>query len=325
MLRRFALDRAARALGRWLKTILFLAMPLCIAAPIAPAMASIVFYTDPFAFNADAPSLALETFDTATVDSGVSKVCSDPYDRSTADTCWKPGDIAPGLGISSTFGTGTVVVGSYFGNNPTTATGAATGPVAGNAIRIDFPPAITAVGLRLIRQDAAGNVLVSIYGPGGVLLTTVPAPAAREGSFLGMITLDTISRIEVSAVGNDTAYVDIVQYGAQSAVDLALSMTRDESPAGTLTYTVNVSNPGGTAATGVKTSIVLPPELPFVSDDCGLPAGAGLAWNVATLPPGQQVACHIVTSAPAPTAVMATARVYGGQWAPANATTAVPL
>jgi hypothetical protein len=311
-----------RIVLRLLLTIAGSALALA-AAPVAHA--TLVFYTDQASFEAAAPSLAHENFETANVGSGAVKTCSDPYGRATSDDCWQTGAVAPSLSISSLYGNGTTVVGPYFRQNNSVMTGINTS-VPGNILRVSFPSATTAIGMYLIRQEAVGNVVVSAYGPAGPALITTAFSTAPTGTFLGIVsTGESLERLDLSVLDSDAVYVDDVFFGAQVAVDLALSLSTEELPAGTFTYTLGIANQSGSGASSVVVSATLPPELPIVSHDCGVLTGTALSWNVGAIAAGQAALCHITTSVPAPVAVMATAKVYGAQWDPVVANNAVTL
>jgi uncharacterized repeat protein (TIGR01451 family) len=297
-----SMQRAKRAV--WL-----VAMLLGIAFHSPAAMASLTFYTDKPTFQAANPGLTTEHFEsTGNFDPSTHYIqCSDPYDYHTSDSCWKPGDIVPGLTIGSSSGGGTVVVGPAYYGTPSIVTGANN---YADATEVGFTAGTLAAGMDLVAA-VQEDFTISIYGENDVLLGSTTAPGSPSGLFFGVQSTQAIKRIELTSV--DDTLVDNVSFQAPPAgslADMAISMTGAESPPGTFTYTVTVTNLGPNAAAGIATSVTIPSGLAYVSNDCGAAAATSpWTWNVASLANGNSAVCHIVTTVADPHGVVVNASV----------------
>jgi uncharacterized repeat protein (TIGR01451 family) len=96
--------------------------------------------------------------------------------------------------------------------------------------------------------------------------------------------------------------------------DLSILKTGLESPPGTVTFTITVTNNGPADATGVVVTDTLPePQLTYVSDDCGGTNTPPWTWNVGALLNGASATCNITMTVVTPGPVVNTASVAGNE------------
>jgi len=90
--------------------------------------------------------------------------------------------------------------------------------------------------------------------------------------------------------------------------DVSIFKSGVASP-GTIVYTIDVTNNGGTTANGVVVTDSLPPEVAYVGDDCGGTNTPPWTWNVGLIGTGSTATCHITTAVVTPGAILNTAGV----------------
>ena len=198
------------------------ATPLVAAALLvmthSPCNAALITFNDRTAFNVAAPGLTLETFETALVSPGAVTTCNGPLSRAVASACFPSGSLAPGVTFSASPGTSMAVLGAGFGLVGNTSK--VLGPNAfADTLNLTFPSA-NAVGLDVFAGPAAGNVLLSVFSPAGVLLLgsfTVAAPVG--GTFFGVLSdAGPIGSLNVSSVAaRPGELVDNVAFGNAGA------------------------------------------------------------------------------------------------------------
>lgn len=98
--------------------------------------------------------------------------------------------------------------------------------------------------------------------------------------------------------------------------DLSINKVGVEMPAGTVVYTITVTNDGPTDATGVVVTDPLPTELSYISDDCGGVNGAPWTWTVGNLANAASAVCNITLAVVTPGPVNNTASVSADQTDP---------
>lgn len=290
------------------------ALILCAASPSATVCAApgqtLTFYTDKALFTAAAPNLDTETFEKGRVAGDTHySFCHDPYDITTADACWSPGDIVYGLSIGSSDANGTLILGANFYGNPTIVTSAGNTPTA--ATEVGFTVGTLASGMNLFSDSGSHPVSISVYGSGDTLLGGTTATSSFSGSFFGVVSSSRISRIEVSSA--TAVFLDDVELEHTPNADLSVDLTGVESPPGTLTYTLVLQNAGPDAATGVVATLPISSALTYVSNDCGGSNAASFTWPAGTIAKDTQKICHITTTTAKSQTIIATARVSANE------------
>lgn len=133
------------------------------------------FFLDGTTFEAAAAGpLSLESFEEGNVAAGEVTVCSDPYDGTTDDACWDPGDIAARLQVASSGGSGVAILGPGVADNDSIITGA-------NTFTEDTLLSFTEGGVFALGLDLASNVDTTL----GLLLLDA------KGTVLASDSLDT--------------------------------------------------------------------------------------------------------------------------------------
>ncbi len=190
-----------------------------VPGPPSPVL-GLAFYTDQAAFEAAAPGLPVEDFEAGNVPPAGVTGCSDPYDSTTSDACWSPGDLIPGFSIGSSSGAGTVILGAGVIGNTSIVTGPDT--FVDSTLVAFTDPNTFAVGMDLVLFPETLDI--DIFGVGDVLLGSTTGNATQAGSFWGVIAGQQIIRIEVSSPSGGGELVDNLQFGL-GAPALTLSST----------------------------------------------------------------------------------------------------
>jgi hypothetical protein len=189
------------------------------AAPRTPEApkGSLTFYTDRAVFDAAHPGIPLEDYSNTNLPPNSVLVCPEPFDSTTNNGCFSPGDILPGIQVLNTTGTDLVVLTPPFFGVDCVAVGPNAFAEAGE---LNFNPPVEAVGLDL-NSNVPDTYNIEIFGPGGSLGTTT-APGAIPALFWGVDTTDPggISRITTnSPAGNGELYCDVA-FGNPVPVEL---------------------------------------------------------------------------------------------------------
>jgi len=193
---------------------------LSVAIVLLPAMsaeAALITFTSRTIFDAAAPGLPVETFESGIVAPGGVTVCSGPLSSSAASSCFAAGALMPGVTYSSTSGS-MVVLGAGF-------------PTVGNASKVLGPNLFldsfdltfadaSAVGFDALVGPVTGNVQISVFSPTNQLLGSSLIAVPRGGTFFGVIsTGDLIGRNDIAgqtpALGE---LVDNLAFGTPAAV-----------------------------------------------------------------------------------------------------------
>ncbi len=184
---------------------------------IPPALGEVVFTANQAAFNATSPGLAVQDFASGSAGPGSVVSCSEVINENTADACFSPGDILPGIQF---FAADVVaIVGPGFNNNPFTILI----PVSSaDSLDITFPDnTVNAVGMDLgcILEGpgtCSDNVLVRVFGQGDALIgSTTVAVTDFFDTFLGIQSDVPITRINLSN-GNQVLFfegIDRISFG----------------------------------------------------------------------------------------------------------------
>lgn len=103
--------------------------------------------------------------------------------------------------------------------------------------------------------------------------------------------------------------------GGPPGTDLAINKVGLQPVAGTVEYTITVTNNGPGDATGVVVTDPLPAELSYVADDCGASNVPPWTWNIGNLGNGANATCTITLDvvAAGPVAVNNTATVSANE------------
>lgn len=86
----------------------------CLATTIVPVHAALITYDSRALFDAAAPGLAIETFESGLVAPGAVATCSGPVSSAAASTCFPFGSLLPGVTYSAASGGSLVLIGSGF-------------------------------------------------------------------------------------------------------------------------------------------------------------------------------------------------------------------
>ncbi len=176
------------------------------ALQLNPRMtATLTFYTDRAAFEAAAPGITKETFDSGLAGPFSVVACGDPISSAGSGSCFPPGGLETGFSYSSSSNTNIVLLGS--GILGLTSPGVAADLFADNAT-ISFSTDVFAAGFDAFGN--AGSYPVSVFSAGGLEGSTIVAP----GGFFGVISDTPITSIEVGTTGpSNGEIIDNLCYG----------------------------------------------------------------------------------------------------------------
>ena len=194
---------------------------------------TITFATRP-AFNAAAPGLPIETFESGLVPPGATvTACTGPLSSAAGSACFAVATLLPGAIYSASppnregFDPGGLAVIAAGFLPPLGNASKVLGPTLfSDTFDISFTAATTAVGFDFFPgpafpEPAAGNVQISVFDPGNVSLGIFTLPAAIAPNFFGVVsTSDLIGRINVmSTVGTMSGgeLIDNVAFGNAGA------------------------------------------------------------------------------------------------------------
>ena len=195
------------------------------------------------------------------------------------------------------------------------------GPDAGVNVRVSdpLPPGLTFVSASEGCTHSAGIVTCTLatLASGATHAFEVVAhatgAAADPTDNTATVSSDTVDPVPT----NNTSKVTVP---LQTIVDLSVTITPSvpvANPGDTVTWTVVPKNNGPSDATGVTTTITLPPGVTYVSDDRGCTAvGQVVTCPIGALGGGADAPIHIVTRVTAqggPLTLTATATVRGDQ------------
>jgi hypothetical protein len=174
------------------------ALTLAWTAPAAPA--AVITYANRTAFNTAAPGVPVEGFQNANTSTTVA--FNGPLSSATNNAVFSPGDILPGITIS-TNSNAMFLAGAGQSSNPTLAVGSNT--PGSDTLTLQFGPGVTAVAFDLFQNFGGGSqsgspqaYQVSLFDTSNVLLgvfpTTVPS---GSGGFFGATSTDPIGRVTI--------------------------------------------------------------------------------------------------------------------------------
>jgi len=185
------------------------ALPL--QADVSAASAS--FFTDRASFLAQFPDLPLEDFEEGRVADRDAAACPGPLDATSDNDCFHPGEILPSVRFNSELPAGgaeIALVGPGF-------SGAASKTiVAGeftDAFVIEFTGGnVTAAGMDLVAYFRDDVCQIDVFGQTG-LISSSAAPCTNAGSFWGVSSTESITRIRISSPTGQAEGVDNISFG----------------------------------------------------------------------------------------------------------------
>jgi hypothetical protein len=189
-------------------------LPLLLALP---ANAALISFNSRLLFDAAAPGLPVETFESGLVASASVTTCNGPLSSAASSACFAAGALLPGITYSASPGSGMALLGSGFAGVGNASK--VLGPNGfADALDVTFTAA-SAIGLDVFAGPVAGNVLISVYDPSNVLLNTFTIMSPVGGTFFGLVTdVGTIGRLRVTSVASTPGeLVDNVAF-SQAAV-----------------------------------------------------------------------------------------------------------
>lgn len=173
-----------------------------------PAHADVVTFASRTAFNAAAPSLPVETFE-----SGLSVPCTGPVSSTMGGGCFPVGGLLPGVVFSANPRPQLVVLGANF-------------PGVGNTSRVIGPSFFddtfnlifsnaNAVGFDVFAGPGGGNVRLSVFDTFNALIGTFTVSAPIGGTFFGVVnTTGGIGRINIASLSSPSGeLIDNLAFG----------------------------------------------------------------------------------------------------------------
>ena len=221
-------------------------------ASTAQPRGALQFFTDEAAFDAalGVPSnLTIENFDGGANVGPFPTLCGEPMGSTSNDTCFTPGQLAPGFGITSTSGDGIIIFPNGFlgPNAPTRQVGATD---FADATIVSFSPSISAAAADVYGGLSSNPVDVEVFDESGNSLgTTVLPPAATRdtATFVGVISPVAIGKITFNAENGAGELIDNLEFRAAGLLPpgLAAAFVPDGIVAnGTSTLTITLGNQG---------------------------------------------------------------------------------
>lgn len=174
---------------------------------IGHAQAGIIFFTDQATFDAAAPGLAIEDFNSSLAGTGDVISAGSIIDASSSSSAFQAGDILPGIAISASTG---VMVSLGAGVGPNTTPAVAADLFSASSV-IDFSEGVTAIGLEVF-DFFGGNITLNFLGASGGLLGSVNVPSSSAFQFVGAISDAPVFQVQLGNSANVTV-VDNVAFG----------------------------------------------------------------------------------------------------------------
>lgn len=159
----------------------------------APAHAYNIYF-DRASFNAAAPGLNIEDFEDMLIADGNISGCDAVLDSSTNDGCFAPGGIEAGLTVTSVAQGGMAALGANAAGNPTDAVGP---NFFDDDLEILLSGGGNALGMDILAAVNGGDLLIQIFGSGGMIGGTTLTFAAGQTQFIGFIANQAISALRV--------------------------------------------------------------------------------------------------------------------------------
>jgi hypothetical protein len=191
-----------------------------------PVRADLVTFTSRPAFNAAAPGLPIETFESAPVAPGAVMTCMGPVSSTMGGGCFPVAGLLPGAIYNASVPTqpNLVVLGAGFASVGNTSRVLGPNRFA-DTFNINFANA-NAAGFDVFAGLSPGNVAISIFDSADVLLGTFTVFAPTGGTFFGVISTTTnIGRINIAAANDSGELVDNVAFGRTGPAPVPEPMT----------------------------------------------------------------------------------------------------
>jgi hypothetical protein len=174
------------------------------------ACCQVAVYDDQTAFETAFPGLPLEDFEESPVAPGAVLACGTVFDSATNDACFATGDILNGIAIQGVEGGTMAVLGDTFAGSSTINVGPNFGV---ETLEIVFPNNdVFAVGMDLLIILGTGTLEITVFGPQDDVLAEATLWSDSSGSFFGVSSDRTITRITVLSF-TGAKLVDNIQFG----------------------------------------------------------------------------------------------------------------
>ncbi len=174
------------------------------------ATMGLTFYTD----LADFASLKTEDFSEITLGQFATASCDEPFDSTTDNACFAPGDIASRISFRTLESTNCpTCMTSYGPDYPQCAPGIMQKQIStpGDNIQIDFTGNVKKVGTHFYN----GAFMAYVYDSNGNLLGAKYVPAYTcTGGYWGVKSQKEIGRV-VLGMANETIFLDYVLFGSK--------------------------------------------------------------------------------------------------------------
>ena len=185
-------------------------------SPAATAEAGLITYGSRVAFDAATGGLPTETFEEGNVVPLGIVSCLGSLDASTSGDCFTPGDILPGLQLLNApvvAPDGFALLGAGYADVATTVLFVND---CWDVLRLNFGPAVNAVGFDLYSLFSESALDVAVYGSSGLLaLYSVPTTNVGPGTFFGLrSTSDLITGMTISSPTIQAEGIDNVSFGS---------------------------------------------------------------------------------------------------------------
>jgi len=203
-------------LSRHARVFVFSVVVLC-AIPVV-SDASVITFTTRSAFDAAAPGLPTETFESGLVSAAAVTTCNGGLSAASGSTCFPAAGLLSGVTYDATgnIAPNMVVIGAnYLGlGNASTVIGARS---MTDTLNIIFANA-SAVGFDFYPGFAAGDVLISVFSPTNVALGFFRIAAGKGANFFGITSdLSLIGRINVESQSTQPGeLIDNLSFGIPS-------------------------------------------------------------------------------------------------------------
>jgi len=182
-----------------------------------PSYASVITFSSRALFNAAAPGLPIETFETGLVAPGIIENCDGPVNSASGSTCFPLAGLLPGSTYSASPGPSLALIGA--GYMPVGNANTVLGPTLFvDTFNISFTNA-TAVGFDVFPAPVDGSVQIAIFDPSNGLLGTFTFAAVHGPNFFGVTSdSDLIGRVNVASQSTIPGeLIDNVAFGIPSA------------------------------------------------------------------------------------------------------------
>src|SRR5262249_44088074 len=190
--------RAVYASGTMTKSFRLTGQYVCLTVlSLVPCQGALITFTTRLAFNAAAPGLPTETFESGLVAPGNVITCAGPVSSATPSTCFPPGTLLPGVTYNSESALLALLGANFDGVGNTSKV---LGPnFFADTFNLTFTSA-NAAGFDVFAGPVAGNVAIGVFSPANAPLGSFTVFAPIGGTFFGVISdPGPIGRINVAS------------------------------------------------------------------------------------------------------------------------------